>query len=79
MSKEYKMIKVLSDDYIKNLSESSIESEVKEKMKEVVELSESGVKIQVRYKKVARGEYLVIFAYDNELNRYYKKEEIKIN
>lgn len=73
------MIKVLTDDYVKSLSESSIESEVKEKMKEVVELSESGVKIQVRYKKVARGEYLVIFAYDNELNRYYKKEEIKIN
>lgn len=73
------MIKVLSDDYVKSLAASSIESEVKEKMKEVVELSESGVKIQVRYKKVARGEYLVIFAYDNELNRYYKKEEIKIN
>lgn len=73
------MIKVLSDDYVKSLAESSIVSEIKEKMKEVVELSESGVKIQVRYKKVARGEYLVIFAYDNELNRYYKKEEIKIN
>lgn len=73
------MIKVLSDDYVKSLAASSIVSEIKEKMKEVVELSESGVKIQVRYKKVARGEYLVIFAYDNELNRYYKKEEIKIN
>lgn len=73
------MIKVLSDDYVKSLAANSIVSEIKEKMKEVVELSESGVKIQVRYKKVARGEYLVIFAYDNELNRYYKKEEIKIN
>lgn len=73
------MIKVLSDDYIKSLAASSIVSEIKEKMKEVVELSKSGVKIQVRYKKVARGEYFVIFAYDNELNRYYKKEEIKIN
>lgn len=72
------MIKIINEKELVDISNANISENVIEKISEILKLLESGNKIQIRYKTKSSGDYIVIFIYDNELNRYYKKEEFQV-
>lgn len=72
------MIKIIDEKNLIDISNASIFESAREKISETIKLLESGEKIQVRYKTKSSGDYIVIFVYDNKLNRYYKKEEFQV-
>lgn len=72
------MIKIIDEKNLIDISNANISESAREKISEIIKLLERGDKIQVRYKTKSSGNYIVIFVYDNELNRYYKKEEFQV-
>ena len=72
------MIKIIDEEDLIDISNANISENAREKISEILKLLESGNKIQIRYKTKSSGDYIVIFIYDNELNRYYKKEEFQL-
>ena len=72
------MIKIIDKKNLIDISNANISEITRGKISEILKLLENGDKIIVRYKTKSSGNYIVIFVYDNELNRYYKKEEFQI-